>query len=381
MDKWKDSELQRMKVGGNANFKDFLSTRSDVTDKSSFDDIYSSKSAALYRDKIATLAEGKPWSEETSPAQNYVPHKTSSSGGLKVVNKNGSATAAKSSPLDLDKDSLEDFLNSETHARNKDDFFSRLQQENESKRDDIPPSQGGKYVGFGNTVHREPAPSVTNSLYSGWSSFSSNAYKWGSAAKDGAYKLGAVAKDKAGQLGSTVNENIIKPTHSKYNDGTLLTDLGSGAASIATKMQSAGNRMWTGQGNTADSRGDSIYNGSDGYNDFGGYQDNQDHSYTAGPADYGSGTRSNKTKHSARSSQKQQDDGWNDTSWEDSNWGDFESTTTSPSSSASKNKSRPSQSKKVSKPTKGLEEDLKDPWDESAWETVEQEYKMKMNLK
>ena len=61
--------------------------------------------------QIATLAEGKPWSEETSPAQNYVPHKTSSSGGLKVVNKNGSATAVKSSPLDLDKDSLEDFLN------------------------------------------------------------------------------------------------------------------------------------------------------------------------------------------------------------------------------------------------------------------------------
>ena len=72
----------------------------------------------------------------------------------------------------------------------------------------------------------------------GWSSFSSNAYKWGSAAKDGACKLGAVAKDKAGQLGSTVNENIIKPTHSKYNDGTLFTDLGSGAASIATKVRS-----------------------------------------------------------------------------------------------------------------------------------------------
>ena len=60
--------------------------------------------------QIATLAEGKPWSEETSPAQNYVPHKTSSS-GLKVVNRNGSAIAVKAQPPDLDKDSLEDFLN------------------------------------------------------------------------------------------------------------------------------------------------------------------------------------------------------------------------------------------------------------------------------
>ena len=53
MDKWKDSELQRMKVGGNANFKEFLRTRDDVTNKSSFDEIYSSKSAALYRDKVS----------------------------------------------------------------------------------------------------------------------------------------------------------------------------------------------------------------------------------------------------------------------------------------------------------------------------------------
>ena len=83
-------------------------------------------------------------------------------------------------------------------------------------------------------------------------------------------------------------------------------------------MQSAGSRMWTGPGNPADSRGD-IYNGSDVYSDFGdnagdGYQGNPSNSYsTTESTDYGSGTRSNKTKHSARSSQKQQDDGWNDT--------------------------------------------------------------------
>ena len=53
MDKWKDAELNKMKVGGNANFKSFLKTRSDVTDKSPFADIYASKSAALYRDKVS----------------------------------------------------------------------------------------------------------------------------------------------------------------------------------------------------------------------------------------------------------------------------------------------------------------------------------------
>lgn len=32
---------------------------------------YNTKAAALYRDKISTLAQGKTWSESASPAQNY----------------------------------------------------------------------------------------------------------------------------------------------------------------------------------------------------------------------------------------------------------------------------------------------------------------------
>jgi ADP-ribosylation factor GTPase-activating protein 1 len=39
-------------------------------------------------------------------------------------------------------------------AANKDEFFSRKMQENQSKPDHLPPSQGGKYVGFGSA----PAP-------------------------------------------------------------------------------------------------------------------------------------------------------------------------------------------------------------------------------
>jgi hypothetical protein len=42
-------------------------------------------------------------------------------------------------------------------AANKEDFFARKMQENNSKPDHIPPSQGGKYVGFGSTPPPRPS--------------------------------------------------------------------------------------------------------------------------------------------------------------------------------------------------------------------------------
>ena len=79
-------------------------------------------------------------------------------------------------------------------------------------------------------------------------------------------------------------------------------------------MQSAGTKMWSGQGAT-DSRRDNNFSAGEIYNDFGD-DHNQGHSYTTGSGSNDYGSRNNKTKtphRSARSSHKQkQDDDWND---------------------------------------------------------------------
>ena len=49
----------------------------------------------------------------------------------------------------------------ERSAAGKDDFFARKQAENASRRDDLPPSQGGKYAGFGSGS--APPPSSASS--------------------------------------------------------------------------------------------------------------------------------------------------------------------------------------------------------------------------
>ncbi|XP_039599237.1 ADP-ribosylation factor GTPase-activating protein 1-like [Polypterus senegalus] len=76
MDKWKDIELEKMKAGGNRKFREFLESQDDYDPCWNLQEKYNSKAAALFRDKVATLAEGRDWSVETSSARNWSPPQT-----------------------------------------------------------------------------------------------------------------------------------------------------------------------------------------------------------------------------------------------------------------------------------------------------------------
>ncbi|KAM4034033.1 ADP-ribosylation factor GTPase-activating protein 1 isoform 5-T5 [Anomaloglossus baeobatrachus] len=181
MDKWKDVELEKMKAGGNGKFRHFLESQEDYDPCWSLQEKYNSKAAALYRDKVATLAEGQEWSEETSSAKNWTPPQPKMMGGSSHRSNTGGHTGA--APGDK---AFEDWLN-----------------------DDVNSYQGGggvgnqenRYVGFGNTVNPPKKEddflnNAMTSLYSGWSSFTVGASKFASAAKESASKLGTQATQK-----------------------------------------------------------------------------------------------------------------------------------------------------------------------------------------
>ncbi|XP_005885625.1 PREDICTED: ADP-ribosylation factor GTPase-activating protein 1 isoform X13 [Myotis brandtii] len=182
MDKWKDIELEKMKAGGNAKFRQFLASQEDYDPCWSLQDKYNSKAAALFRDKVAALAEGREWSLESSPAQNWTPpqSKTLPSTAYRASGQPQSSTASS------DK-AFEDWLNED---------LSSYQGAPESR-----------YVGFGNTV--PPAKkeddflnSAMSSLYSGWSSLTTGASRFASAAKEGATRFGSQATQKVQGVGS-----------------------------------------------------------------------------------------------------------------------------------------------------------------------------------
>ena len=53
MDKWKDLELDKMKVGGNRKAQDFFNSQPDYKPGMSLQEKYNSRAAALYRDKVS----------------------------------------------------------------------------------------------------------------------------------------------------------------------------------------------------------------------------------------------------------------------------------------------------------------------------------------
>ncbi|XP_020665045.1 ADP-ribosylation factor GTPase-activating protein 1 isoform X7 [Pogona vitticeps] len=206
MDKWKDIELEKMKAGGNLKFREFLESQEDYDPCWSLQEKYNSRAAALFRDKVATLAEGKEWSIETSPAKNWTPPQPKVS--LSSAHRS-SAGQQQNTGATSDK-AFEDWLN-----------------------DDIGSYQSGqenRYVGFGNTVtppkkEDDFLNNAMSSLYSGWSSFTTGASKIASAAKEGATKFGSQATQKV-------------------KEGKIFDDVSQGVSHLASKVQGVSGKGW-----------------------------------------------------------------------------------------------------------------------------------------
>ncbi|KAL4690622.1 hypothetical protein H8957_003727 [Semnopithecus entellus] len=234
MDKWKDIELEKMKAGGNAKFREFLESQEDYDPCWSLQEKYNSRAAALFRDKVAALAEGREWSLESSPAQNWTPPqpRTLQFTAHRASGQPQSVTASS------DK-AFEDWLN--------DDLGS------------YQGAQGNRYVGFGNTPPPQKKEddflnNAMSSLYSGWSSFTTGASRFASAAKEGATKFGSQASQKfwghkqqpepASELGHSLNENVLKPAQEKVKEGKIFDDVSSGVSQLASKVQGVGSKGW-----------------------------------------------------------------------------------------------------------------------------------------
>ncbi|XP_072521730.1 ADP-ribosylation factor GTPase-activating protein 1 isoform X4 [Salminus brasiliensis] len=245
MDKWKDIELEKMKAGGNEKFRLFLELQDDYDPNWTLQEKYNSKAAALFRDKVATLAEGKEWSIENSSAKDWTPPQPKT--GLSSSHRSSAGAAQHSSHSDK---AFEDWLSDDVNSYQS----GGSGQEN-------------RYVGFGNTPNppKKEDDFINNamsSIYSGWSNFTV-----------GASKFAAVAKDNTAKLASQASL--------KVKDGKLFDEMAVGITGIASKVQGAGAKGWKDMssffaGKPADSADGST--GGEGYQNMepsSGYQNSE----------------------------------------------------------------------------------------------------------
>ncbi|KAH9927229.1 putative GTPase activating protein for Arf-domain-containing protein [Fomitopsis serialis] len=263
MDTWHEEQIKRMQVSRwECSLQEFMKTYPTSTggytqDMNSYD-TYHSWAASQYREKLDAELAGKPWAP-TSPPEGFgspnnttsPPGRPSSAQGLRKsrasarnsIGRSASPASFGSRNSPAPSSPMTPSAFEDQKVRNE-SYFASLGNANASRPEDLPPSQGGRYQGFGSTpapssesqhpaygLSSRAAPSLSElqenpvaALSKGWSLFS--------AAVAGATKA--------------VSENVIQPGMERVRDPDFQQGV-KGYVSEASKRAAEAGRsanMW-----------------------------------------------------------------------------------------------------------------------------------------
>ncbi|KAF2808730.1 ArfGap-domain-containing protein [Mytilinidion resinicola] len=244
MDAFKPAELDRMAAGGNKPFQDFFNAHasnkaeSRTFDASSISERYDSYAGDEWKERLTAKVEGREYDASNLPKRvkkDKEPAPTPLSGRASAAGSRSHTPLSRTRPTDvsgLPARSGSPALGTSSLGASKkvqnEAFFARKGQENDSRRADLPPSQGGKYAGFGS----EPA---------GWKNENPDAPP----AIDDFQKDPIAALTKGfGWLGATVGkgaktgyEGWVKPGVQKLSEADLAAQARQTAALLGQGIQ------------------------------------------------------------------------------------------------------------------------------------------------
>jgi ADP-ribosylation factor GTPase-activating protein 1 len=156
MDAFKAAEIERMRLGGNENWRRFFEEHADTKMRGlSWDDAtiaerYGGEVGEEWKERLSAKVEGREYvpGEKTAPAGSVSASPAPSGGASAVPTRSGPGAGtpvlggsrnASPGPGKIKVDV---------------DYFAKLGERNAQRPDDLPPSQGGKYSGFGSSAPR-----------------------------------------------------------------------------------------------------------------------------------------------------------------------------------------------------------------------------------
>ncbi|KAG9101365.1 Zn finger-containing GTPase- Activating Protein for ARF [Ceratobasidium sp. 370] len=161
MDTWSADQLARMHIGGNGPFKTFLKEYEPKEvggfhEGMPLHDKYHCWATTQYREMLTAKLAGQPWApslptESTSDMASsgtLRKARVNTRGGLSAGNSRDTSVSPAPTPVD--------------RKTANEAYFSSLGETNASRPDNLPPSQGGRYVGFGSTPSPQPGSSNPN---------------------------------------------------------------------------------------------------------------------------------------------------------------------------------------------------------------------------
>lgn len=211
MDKWTPEQVKRMELGGNTRATEFFKSYPGYQPSMSIKEKYNTDFAEDYREKLAAECEGKEWIKSERKAKNPAVSRTASPASF------SSGPTAQTRPQPV----------SEAQKAQNEDFFASMGNKNASRSTELPPSQGGKYVGFG-SAPQEPektGKSALEGLAQADDPLAVLSRGWGFFSKT----VASTAK--------TVQEQYIQPSLEKLQDPKLAEDARKYVDGLGARVQ------------------------------------------------------------------------------------------------------------------------------------------------
>ncbi|KAJ4165050.1 hypothetical protein LMH87_006697 [Akanthomyces muscarius] len=234
MDAFKASEIERMRLGGNENWRQFFDEHDDTQMRGiSWDDAtiaerYSGEVGEEYKERLTCKVEGKDYVPgEKKPAAPAA--KAQAPGATSRTGTPLSGTAHGNSRSQSPAQSTGGGGNGKVKVDDR--YFAKLGADNASRPDDVPPSQGGKYAGFGSMPASNKSSS--NNALPNFDDVQQDPFA--AISKGFGWFTSTVTK-----TAKTVNDGYIQPTATKFAEGDFAKQAQLTAAQLAKQAQLAG---------------------------------------------------------------------------------------------------------------------------------------------
>lgn len=225
MDAFKASEIERMRLGGNEGWRKFFEEHEDTQmrgitwDDATIAERYSGEVGEEWKERLTCKVEGREYVPGEKKPAAAAPAKPASRTGTPLSGTAGGSARSESPALQGGKVKVDDR------------YFARLGADNASRSDSLPPSQGGKYSGFGNT----PAPSQGGGQGALPNFDELQKDPMAALTKGFGWFTTTVSK-----TAKTVNDGYIQPTAKQLAEGDFAKQAQSTAAQLARQAQLAG---------------------------------------------------------------------------------------------------------------------------------------------
>ncbi|KAF3395783.1 ADP-ribosylation factor GTPase-activating protein GCS1 [Penicillium rolfsii] len=253
MDAFKHAEIQRMELGGNEPWKTFYDAHAvTISEGRTFEDStikerYEGDAGEEWKERLSCKVEGREYVPGQEKKNTNAPASRSGtpmslSGGVTGGARTGSPAASSIRSHDSQRGGAP------TKKEQNEAYFAKLGNENATRSDALPPSQGGKFTGFGGGVPTSSAGERRASPFGGFGGWGGSG---GGGGGGGGPGLEALQKDPLGTLtkglgwfastvgksAKQVNESYLQPTAKQLAESDIAAQARVQAATWGQTLQ------------------------------------------------------------------------------------------------------------------------------------------------